>query len=265
MSSAFSSGEAYERFMGRWSKPVAQDFVEWVKLSPAATVLDVGCGTGALSHAMMGNGAKMVIGIDPSPQLVAYARSLVPSASVASFEVGDATNLRFTDNYFDAVLSGLVLNFIPDTSKGVAEMARVVKPAGVVAAYVWDYAAGSGLMRVFWEAATSLDPNAQSLDETQRFELCRPDRLRELFGLAGLEEVTTRPLKREMTFRDFNDFWHPILGGQGPIGMYVAGLDEARREELRREVQTRLASGIDGQIHLDSRAWAVRGSKINRR
>ncbi len=186
-------GSAYERYIGRWSRLVAREFLAWLAVPAGRRWLDVGCGTGALSRTILEHGApSTVVGIDASAGFVDHARSQV-SDPRASFRVGDAQALPFEDAAFDAAVSGLVLNFVPDPARMMGAMRRVVKPGGVAAVYVWDYAGEMQLMRYFWDVAAELDPAARDLAEGLRFPLCRPGPLAELARAAGLDEVATRP------------------------------------------------------------------------
>jgi SAM-dependent methyltransferase len=188
----WSSGEAYERYVGRWSRPVAGDFVAWLALAVHSDWLDVGCGTGALTEVLLAQAAPgRVEGIDASEAYVATARAAVVDTRVA-FRVGDAQESPFRDGEFDAAVSGLVLNFVPDGRRMVSEMRRVVKGGGTVAVYVWDYAGEMQLMRRFWDAAVALDPDVAALDEGARFSVTRPESLKALFEDAGLGEVSSR-------------------------------------------------------------------------
>ncbi len=162
---------------------------------------------------------------------------------------------------YDAVVSGLVLNFIPDLQAGLAEMVRVTKPDGTVAAYVWDYAGKIELMRYFWDAAVALKPEDRKLDEGRRFPICRPEPLRNLFTEAGLHEVEVRPLEVPTHFQDFDDYWSPFLGGQFPAPDYAMSLSEVDRATLRERIRAMLPFAEDGSIHLIARAWAVRGKR----
>jgi SAM-dependent methyltransferase len=157
------------------------------------------------------------------------------------------------------VVSGLVLNFVARAETALAEMARVTRPGGTVAAYVWDYAEGMQLMRHFWDAAGVLDPKAKELDEARRFWLCKPEPLSWLFLSAGLEDVEVRAIEVPTYFRDFDDYWSPFLGGQGPAPSYAMSLSEERRSELRQRIRAGLPSDSEGGIPLSARAWAVRG------
>lgn len=253
---AWTSGDAYEEYVGRWSRLLAPRFLTWARVGPGR-VLDVGCGTGAVSAALADRGATPS-GIDPAAAYVERARRAVPRGR---FEVAGAESLPFPDASFDAAVSGLVLNFVPDPARAASEMARVVKPGGTVAAYVWDYAGRMDLMRKFWDAAGELDPAARALDEGARFPLCQPRALQALLRGAGLKNVAAGPLDQPTVFRDFDDYWRPFLGGQGPAPTYCAGLTPESRAKLRERVRAALPIRSDGSIHLIARAWAVRGAK----
>ena len=255
MPDAWSSGDAYEPYVGRWSRALAPRFLDWADAPRAGRVLDVGCGTGALAEAVAERGAA-VAGVDPSEAFLATARRRVPQAE---FRAGDAQALPYADASFDGVVSGLALNFVPDPAKAAREMRRVARPGSVVAAYLWDYAGRMELMRHFWDAAVEQDAGARALDEGERFPLCAPHRLDALFQDAGLREVATAPIDQPTVFRDFDDYWSPFLGGQGPAPGYAMRLSEERRADLRERIRRRLPARPDGSIPLVARAWAVRG------
>jgi SAM-dependent methyltransferase len=221
--------------------------------------LDVGCGTGAFTATLLATVAPAsVVGIDPSPQFVEHARATMLDRR-ASFAVGNAMELEFEDATFDAAAAAIALNFVPDPQTGAREMTRVVKPGGLVAAYVWDYAREMRMMRVFWDAAVELNPAAAELDEGRRFRLCEPDALVECFSACNLLDVGVTALDVDMRFRDFDDYWLPFLGGQGPAPAYATSLPEAERARLGDLIRSRLPAAPDGSIGLVSRAWAVRG------
>ena len=203
-------------------------------------------------------------GIDPSEGYVQYAREHV-SDSRATFRTGDAVSLPLEAASYDAVVSGLVLNFVPEPERAVAEMARVARPGGTLAAYVWDYSGEMQLMRHFWDAAVALDPAARSLDEGVRFPICKAEPLRRLFSEAGLENVRVQTIDAPTHFRDFDDYWTPFLGGQGPAPGYAMSLTEERRAELRDYIRGHLPTRADGSIHLIARAWAVAGQTVGTR
>ncbi len=257
----WDSGEAYEAYCGRWSRVVAREFVGWLPIGPGCQWLDVGCGTGALTEAVLTLAEPAAVcGIDPSRAHVEHARRLMADRR-ATFEVGDALAIPADGQRFDAVVSGLVLNFVPDVAVALSEMSRVAVAGGVVGAYVWDYAGGMELMRRFWDAAVDLDPAAAELDEGIRFPLCRPEPLRAAFGEAGLTEVDVRPIDIPTPFRNFDDYWTPFLGCPGPAPGYTKSLPEERRCALRERLRTTLPVPADGRIELTARAWAVKGHK----
>ncbi len=255
-------GEAYERYVGRWSRLVGREFLAWLEVPPGSRWLDAGCGTGALSGLIVEIAdPSEVRGIDPAEGFVAHARAHVTDPR-ARFSVGDARVLPFDAGAFDVVAGGLMLNFVPGPEVAVGEMARVARPGGRVGGYVWDYADGMEFMRRFWDAATALDPAAGALDEGRKFtSVCSPDGLAGLFTSAGLNDVETRAIEIQTRFADFDDYWTPFLGGQGPGPAYVMSLDEDRREALRERLRTTVPVAPDGSIPLTARAWAVRGDR----
>ncbi|MEU1184312.1 class I SAM-dependent methyltransferase [Streptomyces sp. NPDC005820] len=244
--------------MGRWSRAVAKEFVAWLDRPDGLRWLDVGCGTGVLSAVVSARcRPRVVLGVDHSAAFVRAAESVVPAP--AGFLVGDAMALPVRDAGCDVVVSGLALNFLPDPAGAVAEMARAVRPGGPVAAYVWDYAGGMGLLRRFWDAAVAVDPSAAALDEGRRFPVCRPEALRAVWAGAGLVDVRVVPLSTSTVFTGFTDLWEPFLSGPGPAPGYVAALSPGRREELRAALDAAVPRETDGSIVLGARAWAVRG------
>lgn len=258
---AWASGEAYEHYVGRWSRTVVPRFLEWLQVAPESTWLDVGCGTGALSEGILQRAEpKRVQGIDWSSAFVAHAQERIQDPR-ASFKVGDARAIPEETASFDAVVSGLMLNFVPEPEGAASEMARVVKPGGVIAVYVWDYAGKMEFMRYFWNAAGTLDPAVLKLNEALRFKLCQPEPLAELFRGAGLEKVEVRGIEIPTTFKDFDDYWSPFLGGQGPAPTYAMALTEEKRAALREQIRGSLPIAADGSISLVARVWAVRGRR----
>jgi SAM-dependent methyltransferase len=212
-SDVWDSGEALERYVGRWSRVVAAAFLRWLDVPPHARWLDVGCGPGALTETILRLASpEAVAGIDPSEHNLEFARDRIKDLRV-TFEVGNAMALAAQTATYDAAVAGLVLNFVLQAGTAVAEMARVTRPGGHVAAYVWDYADGMALMRKFWDAAVASDPSAIGLDEGQRFPLCRPEPLTRVFNGAGLTDVQVRAIDVPTVFRDFDDYWSPFLGG----------------------------------------------------
>ena len=255
----WASGDAYEPYVGRWSRLVAREFVPWLRVPSNSEWLDIGCGTGALCQVVLDSASpRQVTGIDPSDGFVSFARHKVTDPR-ATFQVGDAQKLPVVDGSFDATVAGLVINFIPDQAKAVSEMKRATRPGGTVAAYVWDYAGEMQMMRHFWDAAVALDANAFPLDEGRRFPGCRPEPLASLFQDAGLDGVEVRPIDAPTIFKNFDDYWTPFLGGQAPAPGYCMSLPEERRAVLRARIRENLPINNDGSIHLIARAWAVLG------
>ncbi len=246
--------------MGRWSRLVAPQLVDLTGLPERGRLLDAGSGTGSLAFAIgERKGQARVLGIDPSKEYVAYATSRNPFPDRASFEVGDAQQLRFPDASFDAALSLLVFNFIPDPKKALSEVRRVTRPGGIVSAAVWDYGAGMRMLRAFWDAAVRIDPGAEKLDE-KHMPLCRAGELSALWRQGGLENVHEQPIDIRMKFESFTDYWEPFLLGQGPAGAYVRHLKHDQLLTLRREVKRVLSVPAENApLLLGARVWAVRG------
>lgn len=255
----FSEAQAYERFMGRWSRGLAQHFVRFAGVRDGDTVLDVGSGTGALTAAIAKKApSSRIVGLDPSAPYVALAQSQQGSALVR-FEVGDAQQMRFDDAMFDRTLSLLVVNFIPDARKALREMKRVTKSRGTIAAAVWDYGEGMEMLRVFWDEAVALMPANAAKDE-RNMPLCRRGDLAALWREESLQDVVEEALTIETRFTSFDDFWTPFLEKQGPAGAYASSLPAADREALRLRLRRRLlGDGPDKTIVMHARAWAVRG------
>lgn len=253
----FNQSEAYEAFMGRWSRQLAELFLDFVEIPEGSRVLDVGSGTGSLSRAVVNRLTEgSVAGIDPAVPFVEYAREHVASDR-AAFTVGDAQQIEHPDDSFDAALSMLVLNFVPEPYSAVREMARVTRPGGQVAAAVWDYPGGMEMLRHFWDAVTQLDPEFGAADERHQ-RLCGNGDLEVLFKDVGLSNVERSAISFVMEFESFEDYWQPFLGGQGPAGEYAASLSEADRQGLESALRSRFENA-DGPIRMRARAWAARG------
>jgi SAM-dependent methyltransferase len=255
----WANGKLYERYVGRWSRPVAREFLKWLAVPAGGQWLDVGCGTGALSQTILEVAEPAgITALDRSEAFVEFARSQITDTRIR-FEVGDAGSLRSDFGPFDAIVSGLVLNFIPQPEQALAGMRRIAREGGVVGAYVWDYAEGMQIMRHFWDAAVALDPKVDEIDEVKRFPHSRPGPLKELFQTAGFQNVEVIPIEVPTDFRDFDDYWSPFLGGQGPAPSYAMSLDEETRSILRERIRESLPIQPDGSIRLSARAWAVKG------
>lgn len=258
---SWSSGSAYEGYVGRWSRLVAPRFLDWLAVPAGRRWLDVGCGTAILTRAILDRcDPTSVIGVDPSPGFLDHARSVVDDRRVVLTE-GTAAATGIPDGSVDSVVSGLVLNFVPDVAEALAEALRVVTPGGAIGAYVWDYAEGMQFMRRFWEAVVAQDPATSARDEATRFPIAAPGPLGDGFRMAGLRDVDVRGIEIPTHFADFDDFWMPFLRGTGPGPAYVASLDEGARDDLRQRLRASLPTGADGSIRLTARAWAARGHR----
>ena len=255
----WDAGSDYEVFMGRWSRLVAEKFVKQLRVPPGLRWLDVGCGTGALLDIVLDAGEPAVVaGVDPSREFVAAAQVRVGER--AEIRVAGGDDLPFAAGSFEVVVSGLVLNFLPDPLAAVREWRRVTQSDGSINAYVWDYAEGMGFLRVFWDAVVAEDPDARHLDEAIRFPICDPNRLGDLFAEAGLSEVGTGSIEIDTRFVDFDDYWVPFLRGQGPAPTYVSSLPDAERAGLEHRLRAELPRSEDGTIDLTARAWIATGT-----
>jgi SAM-dependent methyltransferase len=259
ISDTWEVAAAYERYVGRWSRQVAPLFLSWLRIAPGRRWLDVGCGTGALSEAILDDARPAALAaVEPSAGFLDEARRRLGTRATPL--IGNATAIPLPDDAVDVVVSGLVLNFVPHPTDALAEMTRVAVPGGTIGAYVWDYGGGMELMRRFWDAATALDPQSSALDEGVRFAWCRPDALTDLFNAAALRDVAIAPIDIATPFTSFEDCWQPFLGGQGPAPAFVSALGEEARTRLRELLRRRLPAAPDGSIALYARAWAVRGT-----
>jgi ubiquinone/menaquinone biosynthesis C-methylase UbiE len=261
----WAAGAAYEVFMGRWSRRLARQFVDWLDVEPRAHWLDVGCGTGALTAAIceLRNPAS-VIACDPSGPLLEMASATLADKRVC-FEIAQAERPPEREGGFDVVVSGLVLNFVADPRRALAAMAGRLTPRGGVAAYVWDYAQGMEFLLHFWRHAVALDRDAAPLAEDVRFAGWNAAALAELFRASGLAHVATKAIELETNFAGFDDYWQPFLGRTGPAPSYLASLAPERREALKERLRLHLPTQSDGRICLMARAWAVRGSRADAR
>jgi SAM-dependent methyltransferase len=249
--SFFVAADAYDRFMGRYSVPLAPAFADFAGVSAGQRALDVGCGPGALTTELVGRlGTDAVTAVDPSEPFVAAARERHPGVTV---EQASAEQLPFEDDAFDTALAQLVVHFMADPVGGLREMTRVTRAQGVVAASVWDHGGGRGPLSPYWSAVHEVDPDAA--DES-RLAGAREGHLSELFAAAGLREIDEQPLEVHAEHPTFEDWWEPFELGVGPAGAYVAGLDPGARAELRERCRARLP---DAPFVLTARAWSARG------
>jgi len=256
----FDNPKAYERFMGRWSKHLAPQLVEFAGIQDGDGVLDVGSGTGALAlSAAAATHRSEIVGLEPCMPYVDYARRQTTDLRVR-FDVGDAQKLPYPDASFDKCLALLVINQISDAPRAVAEMQRVTRPGGRVVACVWDSGGGMTMFRVFWDAAVALEPAAEPQHQ-RHIPYGRSGQLADLWTSAGLEQVEETGLVTLQEFTSFEDFWLPFLGGQGRASSYVTTLPLERQRALRDRVRADLlGSKADGPFTLTAGAWAVRGS-----
>lgn len=249
-------GDAYDRFIGRYGAALGDVTLEYADVRSGMSVLDVGCGSGALAGraaAVVGEGN--VTAVDPSEPFVQACRRRVPDADV---RVAPAESLPFPARAFDAVLAQLVVPFMSDAPRGVSEMSRVAKPGAVVGASVWDYAGGMRMLRAFWDAAATIDPESAARDEGRLLRYASPDELDALWSEAGLDDVETTALEVEAAYDDFDDLWTPFLAGFGPAGAYAVSLEPDAQAALREQLRENLGNP-DGPFTLTAKAWCVRG------
>jgi len=256
-----SDGAAYEFWLGRWSSRLADVFLDFVELSEPGELLDVGCGTGALTFAMADRWpARSVIGVDIAAPFISYARSR-RSGDRPTFEIGDACALNYEDGHFAGVAAHLVFLFIPRPEVALCEMRRVTRSGGTVAAVVWDSRGGLVFQRMLWDTAVAIDPNARVVrDGLFANPVAIPGGLAGFFRDAGLEDIETQSLTIRMDYQNFEDYWQPFLGGQGPVGTYFANLAPALNARIKEAVRDAYCSGSpDGPRSLTASAWAVQG------
>ena len=255
-SAMFADGKAYERMMGRWSQVAGKTFLDWLALPKGLRWLDVGCGNGAFTETLIAVSAPSeVTGIDPSEGQLAYARTR-PGTRMAQFQVGGAQDIPFPDETFDAAVMPLVISFVPDPVKAVAEMMRVTKPGGCIGAYMWNVP-GGGLplepIQVVLREMNASDTNPFGyLASTEA-------RMREIWQVNGLQAIETREIKIRVTYSDFDDFWNTNSVPVGPAGAAIARLSAADKEKLKTTLRERLPRAPDGSISYEPFANAVKG------
>lgn len=254
---AWNAGRSYEHYMGRWSRQVAARFVDWLQPRPNMDWLDIGCGTGALSQTILNHAEPLSLtGIDLSEGFVDHTRQTINDKR-ASFKVGGAEDIPVDTNSFDVIASALVLNFVPDRPRALAEMRRVVRPGGLTSFYVWDYPGGGiGFIDAFWKAAVDLNSDAAEMDEARRFPFCSFAGLQQLCHAAGFEQIEMTSLEIKTVFTTFEDFWQPFTLGAGPAPGYNLSLSDKARTQLKAELKSRLDTG--GEIILPARALAFK-------
>jgi len=255
---SWKSTDPYEYFMGRWSRRAAQSFLDWLSPARGLRWLDVGCGSGALSEAVLHLcEVAELTAIDQSDEFVGDIQKRL--GKLVRCRVGDATALPAENNSVDYTVSGLLLNFISEPIKALAEMKRVTTPGGTVAMYVWDYAGTMDFLNAFWDTAVKLDSKASKLHERYRFPNANPESLSGLLDEVGFIDIVSAAIDIETHFVDFEDYWKPFLGGQGPAPTYLATLDESHKRKIREYLLDLLPIQRDGSIRLLARAWAAKG------
>jgi SAM-dependent methyltransferase len=244
------AADAYDRFMGRYSVPLAPAFADFAGIVAGQTILDVGCGPGALTAELVERvGSSAVTAVDPSESFVSALEERYPEVTALR---ASAEELPFPDDAFDAALAQLVVHFMADPVAGLREMGRVTRKGGVVAASVWDHGGGNGPLSVYWRAARELDPGVQ--DES-RLAGATEGHLGELFRAAGLQDIEEEGLNVRVEHPTFEEWWEPYTLGVGPAGTYVASLDDERREQLRSRCEELLP---EAPFVLTAQAWAAR-------
>ena len=257
----WTSGADYDEWMGRWSRLLAREFLKWLSVPAGLRWIDVCCGSGVVTEAIVeSNAPGSVVGVDASSAQISFAREHRAYPNV-HFETGDAMALAFPNSSFDMAVCGLGLNFIPSPSRALEEFDRVTRAGGTIAVYVWDYADGAIFLRKFWDAAAAVDGEATTYDQAHRFPICTQEGLRGLFEQAKLEDVSLRALDIVTRFNSFDDYWEPLLTGQGSAPNYLATRDEATRTAIRERLRAALPANTQGAVELPAHAWAIRGRR----
>lgn len=254
--SFFTDGDAYERMMGRWSHAVGEIFLDWLAPAPGLGWLDVGCGTGAFTALVGDRSAPASRGaIDPSEAQIAFARDR-PGAGDVDFRVGDAQSLPYADGAFDVAAMALVINFIPDPAKAVAEMKRVVRPGGTVATYIWDMPGKGFTQQPLRDAIGAMGIEPGSIMNP---EITRLDALGEMFAAAGLDDVSTRAIEIEVSYSDFDDYWDSETALVNPTVQVIRDMSADDVDRLQASLKDRLPTDSDGRIAYKACANAVKG------
>lgn len=256
---SWRGGDPYEQFMGRWSRLIGVQFLEWLAAPPQKSWLDLGCGTGVLTQLMLErNDPAHVTAIDQSATFIAHVQNSLSDQRLTA-KVGDALALDLPPDAVDLTVSAIAFNFFPDYDAALRQMRAVTKPGGTVAFYVWDYAGDMQMLRYFWDTATQIDPGARALDEGARFPVCAPDPLSSLLRAHQFGHIEVEALAGTSTFQDFDDYWTPFEGRVGPAPSYVTSLNPKTRTQLKERLRRTLPGEPDGTIQLNTRAWAIKG------
>ncbi len=256
-----SDGAGYEFLLGRWTTQLADEFLDFAEFPDVGDLLDVGCGTGSLAYAMANRWpGRRIVGIDPAEPFVTFARSR-KSVHQPVFDIGDACALPYGDATFAGATAQLVLNFIPTPDVAVGEMRRVTRSGGTVAAAVWDFRGGVVYQRLFWDTVVGIDPEASAArDRLFSAPLTLPGALLKLFEDMGLRQIKRGSITIRMDYANFDDYWHPLLGGQGPIGAYLTAVAPTLRDRIEAAMRNAYFCGApDGPRSMTATAWAVRG------
>lgn len=250
----FQAADAYERFMGRYSRPLARELVRVAGIEPGERVLDIGCGTGAFAELLAETvGVRNVAAVDPSQPFVEGCRANVPGADV---RVGTAESLPWEDDCFDCAVAQLVFHFVDDPPRALEEMARVTRPGGRVAACVWDMAGGMTMLAAYWDAAREVDPTIPG--EAARFGTAK-GQLAGLWRDGGLRDVEEGTITTASRYESFDELWHGFLAGTGPAGAHASSLDPGRQDAVRAAYRRRVGCP-EGQFELEATAWYVVGT-----
>jgi SAM-dependent methyltransferase len=257
----WTSGSEYDQWMGRWSRLLAHEFLKWLHVPAGLRWIDVCCGSGVITEAVVErNTPASIVGVDVSPEQIHFAH-LHRAGPNVTFEIANAMALPFADASFDVAICGLGLNYLPDPGQGLKEFCLVTRSGGTVAVYVWDYVQGARFLREFWDAAMAIDPEAAAFDQARRFPLCTPEGLQSFFEQARLENPTLYGLEIVTRFASFDDYWQPLLTGQGSAPNYLAMRDKKIQAAIRERLRAALPAKADGTIELPARAWAIRGRR----
>jgi ubiquinone/menaquinone biosynthesis C-methylase UbiE len=252
----FNDGAAYERLMGRWSRRAGNIFLDWIDVPKNLRWIDIGCGTGAFTDEVIKRCAPdAVLAIDPSAEQLAFARNR-PGLETAEFRVGDAQDLQVEDDSFDIAVMALVVHFVPEPSKAIAEMARVVRPGGLGATYVWDYLIGGSPNAPLAAAIKSLGIESAPPPSAKATSL---QALQDLWESAGFQEIETRVIRIPVTFDDFDEFWGSISAPVGPAGKAIAAMSPDTLQRLRAAVREQVPIAADGRVSYEACANAIKG------
>ena len=252
----FTDGAAYERLMGRWSRLVGEVFLDWIAVPKKLRWIDVGCGTGAFTEELIKHSSPAaVMAVDPSAEQLAFARER-PALATAEFRVGDAQDLAFEDNSFDIAVMALVVHFVPEPSRAIAEMARVVRPGGWVTTYVWDYSLGGSPTAPIAAAVKSLGFDSPAPPSPQATSL---PALKEMWGSAGLVEIETHVITIPVTFANFDEFWDSMSAPVGPGGKAIAEMSAENVEKVRTQLRVQIPAQADGRVVYQAIANAIKG------